>query len=314
MALFNLNNIGGGGTSNSEEDFIFRPGGSAGGNVYTEFDALATAIEASTTPKQRIFVDMPGIFQTYTYTGSDLNLLDWSTVEVLNTSSTILPTLEFEAEITMDSIFGRIVGVTFDFSNITGPVTTVSSAFSFIELGSSANVRASNVGARSVSQPVVLVTGGGVQLFVSLQGQANVTASDYETIDLASGGLVEFSATDNSQIGDNVIRDDGSGTIAFRPSNIGSSIDNTQTNFSGTFSYPGRLGLATSNESSELDELFYDNVGSQWYSRKNNSTSGAPGASDDNTVGYEQFSRWIDTNTSTVYTCIDASTGAAVWV
>ncbi len=47
---------------------------------------------------------------------------------------------------------------------------------------------------------------------------------------------------------------------------------------------------------------------------KTNVAAGAPGASDDSTQGYNYFSRWIDTSGPTLYTCIDPSPGAAVWI
>lgn len=45
-------------------------------------------------------------------------------------------------------------------------------------------------------------------------------------------------------------------------------------------------------------------------------TSSAPDASDDETLGFDVGHAWIDTSTSpsSVYECVDASTGAAVWV
>lgn len=47
---------------------------------------------------------------------------------------------------------------------------------------------------------------------------------------------------------------------------------------------------------------------------RTNVASGAPGTGDDSTQGYNYFSRWIDTSGPTLYTCIDPSPGAAVWV
>lgn len=45
-------------------------------------------------------------------------------------------------------------------------------------------------------------------------------------------------------------------------------------------------------------------------------TSSAPDASDDETLGFDVGHAWIDTSTSprSVYECVDASTGEAVWV
>lgn len=45
-------------------------------------------------------------------------------------------------------------------------------------------------------------------------------------------------------------------------------------------------------------------------------TSSAPDASDDETLGFDVGHAWIDTSTNpaSVYECVDASTGAAVWV
>lgn len=47
--------------------------------------------------------------------------------------------------------------------------------------------------------------------------------------------------------------------------------------------------------------------------KSNLAASAAPGTSDDNTAGYAIGSVWIDTTNDNVYTCVDASTGAAVW-
>lgn len=47
---------------------------------------------------------------------------------------------------------------------------------------------------------------------------------------------------------------------------------------------------------------------------KDNSAAVAPGAGNDNTQGYAVGSVWVDTVTDRAYTCVDATTGAAVWV
>lgn len=47
---------------------------------------------------------------------------------------------------------------------------------------------------------------------------------------------------------------------------------------------------------------------------KTNVSDGPPTADDDSEKGYNYFSRWIDTSGPTLYTCIDPSAGAAVWV
>ncbi len=39
-----------------------------------------------------------------------------------------------------------------------------------------------------------------------------------------------------------------------------------------------------------------------------------PGASNDNTQGYVAGARWVNTTTGQFFTCLDASTGAAVWI
>jgi len=39
----------------------------------------------------------------------------------------------------------------------------------------------------------------------------------------------------------------------------------------------------------------------------------APTATDDNTIGYNSGSRWVDTVSGIIYECIDGTTGAAVW-
>lgn len=48
---------------------------------------------------------------------------------------------------------------------------------------------------------------------------------------------------------------------------------------------------------------------------KSNNEAAAPDANDDNTAGYAIGSQWIDSSTTpdTIYSCTDASTGAAVW-
>lgn len=44
------------------------------------------------------------------------------------------------------------------------------------------------------------------------------------------------------------------------------------------------------------------------------SQAGAPSPSDDASKGFTLFSEWIDLTTKLLYTCVDPSTGAAVWV
>lgn len=51
-----------------------------------------------------------------------------------------------------------------------------------------------------------------------------------------------------------------------------------------------------------------------WIGPKNNSALVAPAASNDDSEGYEVQSRWTDTALSKEYVCVDATTGAAVWV
>ena len=47
---------------------------------------------------------------------------------------------------------------------------------------------------------------------------------------------------------------------------------------------------------------------------KDNSTTTAPGAGNDNTQGYSVGSVWLDTTADRAYTCLDSATGAAVWI
>lgn len=51
-----------------------------------------------------------------------------------------------------------------------------------------------------------------------------------------------------------------------------------------------------------------------WIGPKNNSALVAPAVSNDDTQGYEVQSRWTDTVLGKEYVCVDATTGAAVWV
>ena len=51
-----------------------------------------------------------------------------------------------------------------------------------------------------------------------------------------------------------------------------------------------------------------------WIGPKNNSALVPPAASNDDTQGYEVQSRWTDTALGKEYVCVDATTGAAVWV
>jgi hypothetical protein len=47
--------------------------------------------------------------------------------------------------------------------------------------------------------------------------------------------------------------------------------------------------------------------------QNNLSSTGTPGAGDDNTLGYAVGSLWIDTSTQRAYICLSAATAAAVW-
>lgn len=47
---------------------------------------------------------------------------------------------------------------------------------------------------------------------------------------------------------------------------------------------------------------------------RTNAADSAPTASDDSTKGYSRFSRWINTSTNTLYTCVSAEPGNAVWI
>ena len=46
----------------------------------------------------------------------------------------------------------------------------------------------------------------------------------------------------------------------------------------------------------------------------NNTTNSAPTVNDDESIGYYVDSKWYDTSTGILYTCTDATNGAAVWV
>jgi hypothetical protein len=47
---------------------------------------------------------------------------------------------------------------------------------------------------------------------------------------------------------------------------------------------------------------------------RSNVTNVAPTVNDDQEAGFSQWSQWIDTTGPDVWMCLDASTGAAVWV
>ena len=66
-----------------------------------------------------------------------------------------------------------------------------------------------------------------------------------------------------------------------------------------------------------VDKKYYKYDGTKWTelnAYKFNTTTTAPTVTDDNTLGYSIFSRWIDTATNKEYVCVDASTGVAVWI
>ena len=69
----------------------------------------------------------------------------------------------------------------------------------------------------------------------------------------------------------------------------------------------------------EADVSAYDGLiriasGTTTNLKANYAASSAPGTGDDNTQGYAVGSFWYDTTADKAYTCLDASTGAAVWV
>lgn len=73
----------------------------------------------------------------------------------------------------------------------------------------------------------------------------------------------------------------------------------------------GNIGIGTNEPQYPVDiqsDLWYKN---NKIKKCNFTDAGAPSASDDNTLGYEQGSIWVDGGT--IHVCTNASTGAAVW-
>lgn len=63
-----------------------------------------------------------------------------------------------------------------------------------------------------------------------------------------------------------------------------------------------------------IDQVTTPDPHPQYEKKKlNNITTTDPTSSDDSVIGYEPFSRWINSDTSEVWVCIDAAEGAAVW-
>lgn len=52
----------------------------------------------------------------------------------------------------------------------------------------------------------------------------------------------------------------------------------------------------------------------KWAIRKNNLASSPPTVNDDDTQGYVQWSRWLDTTAQIEWVCMSNATGAALWI
>lgn len=68
--------------------------------------------------------------------------------------------------------------------------------------------------------------------------------------------------------------------------------------------------MATIRFGTSLDSLGIPNVQN---TLNNFAATSAPTASDDSTAGYSVGSVWVDVNTDTSYTCVDATPGSAIW-
>ena len=78
--------------------------------------------------------------------------------------------------------------------------------------------------------------------------------------------------------------------------------------------YDSAAGWAPAREAAIRDiHAFLTNPDLVFVKHKRDATT-APGPSNDNTEGYEVSSTWIDVTGDAEYVCVDASTGAAVWV
>jgi hypothetical protein len=76
----------------------------------------------------------------------------------------------------------------------------------------------------------------------------------------------------------------------------------------------GRI-LTTDNAGVEGQHMSHDSIENNGLLVQHNMAAAvAPVVGDDNTAGYEVGSFWYDTTADIVYTCVDASTGAAVWL
>ena len=125
-------------------------------------------------------------------------------------------------------------------------------------------------------------------------------------------------ATDDSddgyEVGSRWINTDTDEAFICVDATVGSAIW-VQTTSEGTVEFIGLTDTPSSYTGQASDSLQVNSAEDALILIKNNfSASSAPGVNDDDSAGYSVSSRWVDLSADKEYVCLDASTGAAVWL
>lgn len=221
-----------------------------------------------------------------------------------------------EVEITSGTIDGTVIGGQEPVDGTFGDLLIRSDDSGFnLELKASSTMTADKVFVMPPdygSPGQVLTTDGNGALSWTNKGTSGSTSSS--NIGTAGYGVFDSKNGDDLQFR-NIAAASSKVTVALNSANITVDIDETKINPANLAVNPldraNQTGTQPASTISDFQAAVMQNPNIHL---NNTSAMLAPGATDDSSKGYSAASVWVDQSTNTVYTCSDATVGAAVWL